>query len=80
MNDPRNDYGFPLAGLMNGQTEGQANACNFLAMLNSSKGSAFVGYGAANARQPTKLERAQAIAADVRARKFPPVQRITQKD
>lgn len=29
---------------------------------------------------PTPLERAHAIAAEVRARKFPPVQRITPKE
>jgi hypothetical protein len=31
-------------------------------------------------RAPTTLERAQAIAAEVRARRFPPVQRITTKE
>ena len=73
MNEPRNDYGFPYfpyqsnANMENRFAQMQNNACNSLNMvLGMSNGAALIGW-----RQPaaTKLERAQAYAAEVRARK-----------
>lgn len=67
MSERRNDYGFPLTG-----------ATEWLAALSAAHpGASLIGY---RSKPATKLERAQAIAAEVRARKFPPVQRITPKD
>ncbi|MES2352108.1 MAG: hypothetical protein V4641_31460 [Pseudomonadota bacterium] len=64
MSEQRNDYGFPLT-----------SATDWLAVLGMAHpGAAMIGY---RAKPLTKLERAQAIAAEVRARKFPPVKRIT---
>jgi hypothetical protein len=59
----RSEYGIPVARSLN----------DFIADLESVTGSALIGYRPA---PQTKLERAQAIAAEVRARKFPPVKRI----
>lgn len=77
MSNDRNDYGFPLCGIQNGHAEAQANACNPIRMM-----SVNLGLMLANKPTPaqTKLQRAQAIAAEVRARRFPPVQRIEPKD
>jgi hypothetical protein len=66
MSEQRNDYGFPFA-----------SATDWLAALSATTSAALIGW---TAKAPTKLERAHAIAAEVRARKFPPVQRITPKD
>lgn len=63
MSEPRNDYGFPFAGVS-----------GWVEALASNNGASLIGYWA---KPISKLERAQAIAAEVRARKFPPVQRIT---
>jgi hypothetical protein len=60
----RNEYGIPVARSLN----------DYIADLESVTGSALIGYRAA---PQTKLERAQAIAAEVRARKFPAPRRIT---
>ena len=64
MTERRNDYGFPLTSA--------ADWLNLLAAAHP--GASLIGY---RTKPPTKLERAQAIAAEVRARKFPPVKRIT---
>jgi hypothetical protein len=53
--EPRNDYGFPYT-----------STAEWLAVLATAHGVALIGY---RATQPTKLERAQAYAADVRARR-----------
>jgi hypothetical protein len=64
MSEPRNQYGFPLV-----------SATDWLAALATAHpGAGLIGW---RALPPTKLERAHAIAAEVRARRFPPVQRIT---
>lgn len=49
-------------------------------ILDNAIGAAMIGYRVKPQAPKTKLERAQAIAADVRARKFPPVRRLIPKD
>ncbi len=61
MSEPRNDYGFPLLFSV------LRESLDLMDDMNRS----YAG------RPSLKLERAQAYAADVRARRFPPVQRIT---
>ncbi len=63
MSEPRNEYGFPFT-----------SATDWLAALSATPGAALIGW---TAKPPTKLERAQAIAAEVRARRFPPVTKLT---
>lgn len=53
--EPRNDYGFPYT-----------SAAEWIAAMATAHGGALIGY---ITKQPTKLERAQAIAAEVRARR-----------
>lgn len=65
MSDQRNNYGFPDIGQHRDNDLGR--------FIQYSDGTAFVDYR----RTPTKLERAHAIAAEVRARKFPAPRRIT---
>lgn len=60
MSEPRNEYGFPLC-------EPQTSYEMFVAMLSRNPGGVFIGYG--SKPKPTKLELAQAYAADVRARR-----------
>jgi hypothetical protein len=61
MSEQRNDYGFPLL------FAAMRDSLDMMDDLNR----AYAG------RPSLALERAQAIAAEVRARKFPPVKRIT---
>jgi hypothetical protein len=61
MSEPRNDYGFPLLFSI------MRESLDLMDDMNR----AYEG------RPSKNLERAQAIAAEVRARRFPPVQRIT---
>lgn len=63
MNEARTAYGFPFA-----------SDAEIMALLGTHMGAVLIGFGANPA---SKLERAQAIAAEVRARKFPPVVRLT---
>lgn len=66
MIDPRDEYGFPYLAF--------DSAAQFLTKLAAAHpGAWLIGYG----RTATKLERAQAIAAEVRARRFPPVTKFT---
>ena len=60
MTDPRNAYGFPDIG-----QHRDNNLGNWLNILKNSAGASFIGYR----HTPTKLERAQAYAADVRQRR-----------
>lgn len=70
MSEPRNDYGFPVP------PSAQAQKCEEMIVryMMGDPSIVLLPKGA------TKLERAQAYAAYVRARKFPPVVRITPKE
>lgn len=64
MSEHRNNYGFPLLFAI------MQESIDLMTDLNRSY----------EGRPSLKLERAQAIAAEVRARKFPPVRRLTPLD
>lgn len=64
MTDGRNEYGFPT----------------FVELFDACVGQAEVASKQKEDQQALKLERAHSIAAEVRARRFPSVQRITPKD
>ena len=67
MSEQRNAYGFPA----------EIKVATLMSDLGRYYGASVLGFRP----QPTKLERAQAIAAEVRARRFPAVQRIsTEKE
>lgn len=70
MSEPRNDYGFPLPD------QKPSQKCVDMVVRYLMGDPSIVRIP----KDATKLERAQIIAAAVRARKFPPVQRITPKD
>lgn len=67
MSDPRNVYGFPYMNTIQ----------NLQAMANAPTTGQALIVPYQNFRSETKLERAQAYAADVRARRFPPVTKFT---
>ena len=75
MSDQRNDYGFPswLYGTQWTPAEIEEMRIAPLAAPSPFRFNRIPSI-------PTKLERAQAIAAEVRARKFPPVCRLTSLD